>query len=62
MLAEQGHLAELVEHNLVAARRPSSTPNRTKNNIATAATGTRSMAKTTTPTAGRRRPRPKRRR
>ncbi|KAK7503383.1 hypothetical protein BaRGS_00005304 [Batillaria attramentaria] len=62
MLAEQGHLAELVEGNLVGQRKASSTPARAKNASAAQATGARSLTKTTPPTAARRRPRPKRRR
>lgn len=62
MLAEQGHLAELVEHNLVGQRKAGNTPTRAKNASNTQAAGARSLTKTSPNSTARRRPRPKRRR
>ncbi|XP_025106985.1 ubiquitin carboxyl-terminal hydrolase BAP1-like isoform X1 [Pomacea canaliculata] len=62
MLAEQGHLAELVEHNLMGPCRPSNTPTRAKPSTTATSAGTRTLTKTAAATAARRRSRPKRRR
>ncbi|KAK7102465.1 hypothetical protein V1264_020680 [Littorina saxatilis] len=63
MLAEQGHLAELVNDNLMIQRKPSNTPARAKHTSPSSNSTSRSITKTTTPpAAARRRPKPKRRR
>ena len=63
MLAEQGHLADLVNDNLMIQRKTSNAPTRAKHTSPSSNSMSRSITKTTTPpTTARRRARPKRRR
>ena len=63
MLAEQGHLADLVNDNLMIQRKTSNTPARTKHTSPSSNSVARSITKTTTPPPpARRRAKAKRRR
>ncbi|KAL8611305.1 hypothetical protein ACOMHN_013736 [Nucella lapillus] len=65
MLAEQGHLADLVNDNLMIQRKPGAAPTRAKHTSPSTTTTPRAGTKTTTatpPTPARRRARAKRRR